>query len=145
MTNRIHRLAAFIAILCIASFWSSTILVEIFGSIDWIARVKSTIVFPGLFILVPAIALTGGTGFSLSKSREGQLVNRKKKRMPVIGANGLLILVPAAIFLDQMAAAGDFGIKFYVVQSLELLAGAINLTLMSMNMRDGLQLAGRSR
>lgn len=143
--NKIHRLAAIIAMLCIATFLSSTILVEIFGSEEWIAKVKSTIVFPGLFILIPSIALTGRTGFSLAKSRDGQLVSKKKKRMPVIGANGLLILIPAAIYLDQMAGAGTFDTNFYVVQGLELLAGAVNITLMVMNLRDGLKLAGKSR
>ncbi|MFW2367409.1 MAG: hypothetical protein ACN4GW_13405 [Desulforhopalus sp.] len=145
MKNRVHRLAAIIAILCMATFWSSTILVELLGTEEWIAKVKNAIVFPGLFILVPSIALVGATGFSLAKSRKGQLVNRKKKRMPVIGGNGLLILVPAAIYLDQMAGVGSFDIEFYVVQGLELLAGAINITLMSMNMRDGLKMAGKSK
>ena len=64
------------------------------------------------------------------------------KRMPFIAANGLLILVPAAIFLDQWASAGAFDTKFYLVQAVELLAGAVNLTLMGLNMRDGLRLSG---
>jgi hypothetical protein len=63
--------------------------------------VKSLIVTPGLYILIPAIAATGGSGFFLSMTRKGRLVDAKKKRMPFIAANGLLILVPAAIFLDQ--------------------------------------------
>jgi hypothetical protein len=32
---------------------------------------------------------------------------------------------------------------FYGVQALELLAGAVNLSLIAMNMRDGLRLSGR--
>lgn len=140
MKNKIHRLSAIIAILCIGSFWSSTILVELFCAGESIARVKDVIVFPGLAILIPFIALAGGTGFSLARNRSGQLVNKKKKRMPVIGANGILILIPAAIYLDQMAASGTFDTKFYAVQGLELLAGATNITLMSMNIRDGLKM-----
>jgi len=31
------------------------------------------------------------------------------------------------------------------VQAIELIAGAINLTLMGLNMRDGLRMAGRLR
>ena len=124
-------------------FFSSTILVELFGTQEWIRSVKSLIVFPGLLILVPAIALTGGTGFSISKNRKGNLVNHKKRRMPFIGANGLLILVPAAIYLDQLAASGTFDTNFYVVQGLELLAGGINIALMSMNMRDGFKMTGK--
>jgi Na+/H+ antiporter NhaA len=98
---------------------------------------------PGLFVLVPAIAATGGSGFFMSKSRQGQLVETKKKRMPFIAANGLLVLIPCAIFLNRWAAAGAFDNTFYVVQAFELLAGAVNLTLMGLNIRDGLKMSGR--
>lgn len=141
--HKIHLVVSAIATLCIATFFASTVFVELFGTYEQIAAVKSLIVIPGLFILVPAIAMTGGTGFALSKQRKGKLVDSKKKRMPIIGANGLLILLPSAIFLDQWASAGSFDTKFYIVQGLELLAGAVNLTLMGMNIRDGLKLSGK--
>ncbi len=144
MTNKIHPIAAVIATFCIATFFTSSILVELFGSHESIAMVKSLIVMPGLFILVPAIAATGATGFTLAKNRKGRLVESKMKRMPFIGANGLLVLLPAAIFLDQWASAGSFDTTFYIVQGLELIAGAINLTLMGMNIRDGLRMSGKS-
>ncbi len=143
MINKIHLVAAVIAALCIATFFTSSILVELFGSHESIATVKDLIVMPGLFILVPAIAVTGGTGFVLSKNRKGRLVNNKQRRMRFIGANGLLVLLPVAIVLDQWAASGSFDTKFYVIQSLELLAGAINLLLMGLNMRDGLKITGK--
>ena len=133
MINKIHPVAAVIATLCIAAFLTSSILVELFGSDESIAMVKNLIVMPGLFILVPAIAITGGTGFALSKNRKGHLVGNKQKRMRFIGANGLLVLLPAAIVLDQWASSGSFDTKFYIVQGLELLAGATNLLLMSLN------------
>jgi hypothetical protein len=65
--------------------------------------------------------------------------------MPVIAGNGLLILVPAALVLDRWAAAGAFDARFYIVQAVELLAGGTNLTLIGLNMRDGLRLSGRRR
>ena len=142
MKNKIHLTAAVIATLCIATFFTSSILVELFGTYDSIAMVKRLIVMPGLFILIPAIAMTGGTGFALSKNRKGRLVENKKKRMPFIAANGILILLPAAIFLNQWAASGLFDTRFYIVQSLELMVGAINLSLMAMNIRDGLRMSG---
>lgn len=145
MKPTIHFSAATIATLCIATFFTSSVLVELFGSYEAIAVVKRLIVMPGLFILVPAIAITGGTGFSLSKSRKGRLVESKKKRMPFVAANGLLILLPAALFLNHWAAAGSFDARFYMVQGLELAAGAINLTLMGLNIRDGLKMSGRMR
>lgn len=145
MPKKIHFFAAIVATLMIALFFSSTVLVELFGSHEAVATVKSLIVIPGLFVLVPAIAATGGSGFFLSRTRKGRLVEAKKRRMPFIAANGLLILVPAAIFLDQWASAGVFDTRFYLVQAAELLAGAINFTLMGLNMRDGLKLSGRVR
>jgi hypothetical protein len=72
-------------------------------------------------------------------------VDAKKKRMPLIAANGLLVLLPCALLLNHWAAAGSFGAAFYAVQALELAAGALNLTLMGLNMRDGLRLTGRRR
>lgn len=145
MKRTIHLFAAILATLSIATFFVSTVLVELLGSPDSIAMVKSLIVSPGLFILIPAIAVTGGSGFVLSQGRKGRLIDNKKKRMPFIGMNGLLVLLPSAIFLDQWATAGSFDTKFYAVQGLELLAGAINLALMGMNMRDGLKMTGKLR
>lgn len=143
MKRAFHLIAGVLATLTIATFFVSTILVELLGSTDSIVTVKRLIVIPGLFILVPAIAATGGSGFSLSKARRGRLVDSKKKRMPFIAVNGLLVLIPCAIFLDLWASKGSFDTRFYLVQGLELAAGATNLVLMGLNMRDGLRLTGR--
>jgi len=145
MPKQVHFVAGLVAILSIAAFFVSTVIVELFGSHEAVATVKALIVMPGLFILVPAIAATGGSGFFLSKSRQGRLVETKTKRMPFIAANGLLVLIPCAIFLNRWAAAGTFDTTFYLVQGVELLAGAVNLTLMGLNIRDGLKMFGRVR
>lgn len=50
----------------------------------------------------------------------------------IIAANGLIILLPSAIFLDQWTAAGSFDSTFYI----ELLAGFVILILMGLNMND---------
>lgn len=47
--------------------------------------------------------------------------------------------------LNRWAAAGSFDTAFYVVQAIELLAGAANVALMGLNARDGLRMAGRLR
>ena len=145
MPEKAHLIAGLLATLTIATFFLSTVLVELFGSHEAVATVKSLIVLPGLFILVPAIAATGGSGFFLSKSRQGRLVDAKKRRMPFIAANGLLVLIPCAMFLNRWAVAGEFDTAFYTVQGLELLAGAVNLTLMGLNIRDGMKMSGRFR
>ena len=63
--------------------------------------------------------------------------------MKLIAANGLLILLPSAVFLAMRAQAGLFDTAFYTVQVLELAAGATNITLLGLNMRDGMQLRKR--
>lgn len=145
MPNVAHRIAGILAMLCIATFFVSTLAVELFGSHAAVAQAKSLIVTPGLWILIPAIAAAGGSGMFLGRSRQGRLVDAKKKRMPFIAANGLLVLLPCAIVLNRWAGAGSFDTAFYVVQAIELIAGATNLTLMGLNVRDGLRMAGRLR
>ncbi len=145
MPKRIHFIGGILALLCIATFLASTILVELFGSPAAVAQLKSLIVTPGLWILVPCLAATGGSGMFLGKSRRGRLVANKKRRMPFIAANGILILVPCAIILNRWASAGTFDTSFYAVQALELVAGATNVTLMALNVRAGLLLTGRLR
>ena len=145
MPKRAHLVAGILALLCIATFFVSTVLTELLGSHAAVAQLKSLIVTPGLWILIPAIAAAGGSGMFLTRSRKGRLVDAKKKRMPFIAANGLLVLVPCAIALNRWAAAGSFDTTFYVVQTIELIAGATNLTLMGLNARDGLRMSGRLR
>ena len=138
----LHAIAGTTAMLTIASFWTSTLVSEVFLDHSAVAAVKYAIVY-GLFLLVPCMAATGGSGFALGKTRKGALLDQKKKRMAVIGANGLLVMIPAAIFLNIKAASGEFDALFYAVQVVELIIGVVQLTLMSMNFRDGLKLAGK--
>lgn len=139
MQRIIHPLAGLVAILTIATFWLSTIISEIFASDKTVIFIKTAIPW-GFILLIPALAATGGTGFSLSKGERKGLISKKLKRMPFIIANGLLVLIPASLFLASKAKAGEFDSAFYVVQTLELIAGAINITLLSLNMRDGMVL-----
>jgi hypothetical protein len=145
MPQRAHLLAGFLAPLCLATFFLSTILTELLGTHAAVAQLKALIVSPGLWIMIPAMAAAGGSGLFLGRSRKGRLVDGKKKRMRFIAANGLLVLVPCAIALDRWAAVGAFDTSFYVVQALELIAGATNFVLMALNVRDGLRMAGRLR
>jgi hypothetical protein len=142
MTKRFHVAAALTAFLTILTFWLSTISVELLGSKTQIASVKEAIVF-GLFLLVPALAVAGVTGTYMGRgSKDGRIMS-KKRRMPFIAGNGVLILVPSVVYLDRLASRGNFGTEFIAVQSIELVAGAVNLVLMAFNVRDGMRLAGR--
>lgn len=144
MKTRIHATAGCVGFLIIGVFWASTISVELLASYETIALVKNRIL-DGMFILIPCLAIAGGSGISLGKGDKGALVLGKKKRMPFIALNGLLVLVPSAIFLATKANANDFDTMFYTVQAIELVAGAVNFTLLGLNIRDGIKLTGRLR
>lgn len=122
----VHPIAGVIAFVTILAFWTATVSAELLGSQTTIAAVKQAIAW-ALFILVPALAVTGLTGFRLAAGAASPLLARKKRRMPVIAGNGIAILVPAAITLAILSARGEFGTPFVIVQTIELLAGAVNL------------------
>ncbi len=141
MLKIIHPLAGAIAILTIATFWLSTAVVELIGSAAAVVAVKTTIPW-GFLLLIPALAAAGGSGLALAAGRRGGLIGAKLKRMPFIAANGVLILIPSALYLAFKARAGEFDASFDAVQALELAAGATNIALLGLNMRDGLRMKG---
>lgn len=142
MTKVIHPVAGVVALLTIATFWLSTALSELFASEATVIAVKTAIPW-GFLLLVPAMAAAGGSGFALAKGRRAGLVGAKAKRMPFIAANGILVLIPAALFLAYKAGHAEFDGVFYAVQALELVAGAANITLLGLNVRDGSRMKGR--
>ena len=139
MTKAIHPIAGAVALLTIATFWLSTVISELFAPDTTVVAVKTAIPW-GFIVLIPALAAAGGSGFALAKGRRSGLVGAKAKRMPIIAANGILILIPAALFLAYKASHAEFDALFYAVQALELIAGAVNITLLGFNMRDGLKM-----
>jgi hypothetical protein len=142
MIKIIHPVAGVLAILTIATFWLSTALSELFASEAIVTVVKTAIPW-GFLLLIPALAAAGGSGFALAKGRRAGLIATKIKRMPLIAANGILVLIPSALFLASKARATEFDASFYAVQALELAAGAANITLLGLNMHDGLRMKGR--
>lgn len=119
MIKYLHPVAGAFAMLTIATFWLSTALSELFGSHETVAAVKTAIPW-GFLVLIPALAAAGGTGFAL-------------------------ILIPSALFLASKAQAAECDATFYAVQTLELAAGAANIALLGLNIRDGLKMKGRFR
>ena len=142
MKTKIHAFAGAIGFLCILTFWTSTAISELFASHETIAAVKAMIL-RGMFILIPAMAIVGASGMAMGAKRTDAQAVAKKKRMPFIAINGLVILAPSAFFLASKAGAGEFDALFYTVQGVELIAGALNLSLMGLNIRDGLRMTGR--
>lgn len=144
MAKFIHPIAGTIALLMILSFWLATATSELFAGPEAVATVKSSVLW-GFLILIPALMAVGGSGFQLGKHMRGPLIAAKKQRMPFIAANGLLILMPSAFYLSFKAQAGAFDTGFYVVQAVELCAGAVNIILLGMNMSNGIRLTRNRR
>lgn len=145
MARLIHPVAGALAMLTIAAFWLSTAFTELFASRAIVTSVKTAIPW-GFLVLIPALLAAGGSGFALARGRPRVgAVAAKIRRMPLIAANGMLILIPSALFLASKARAAEFDGAFHAVQALELTAGAANLVLLGLNMRDGLKMKGRLR
>ncbi|WP_341669497.1 hypothetical protein [Alcaligenes sp. SDU_A2] len=139
MKRTLHATAALLSVLCIAVFWTSTLLAELFASPYTVACVKQWIAW-ALLGFVPLIMLTGATGWAMGGRSSDPRIRAKRRRMPLIAALGMLILAPSAVFLSLRAQANLFDPLFYSVQALELVAGAINMALIVLNVRDGLRM-----
>jgi len=142
--RHIHAAAGILAFALVTSFWLSTVATELSGSGEAIASAKTAILW-SMLLLIPALVATGASGFRLGRKIRLPEVAAKQRRMPFIAGNGLLILLPSAFFLDGKAAAGAFDTAFYLVQALELVAGAVNLGLMGLNIRDGIAISRRRK
>ncbi|WP_421857550.1 hypothetical protein [Oricola sp.] len=142
MKKHIHAISGALALLTILSFWTATVTVELFGDIGQVVAVKQAIAY-GLAVLIPMMAIAGASGASLGAKWKSPVVKRKMTRMKVIAATGILVLAPAAIFLAMKAGQGDFDTAFVIVQGIELVAGAANIALLGLNMRDGMAMRRR--
>ncbi|MEZ8824518.1 hypothetical protein AB6E04_09140 [Vibrio amylolyticus] len=140
----LHKIAAIIAFLMILSFFTSTVLVELLGSQQNIIEVKRVISYAVLF-LIPTMAVVGITGSKMAGNSQNARIFAKKKRTPIIALNGLLILTPCAFYLLYLAERLQFDRVFYLVQGIELVAGLVNLSLMALNIRDGIAMGKRRK
>ncbi|MCK6450211.1 MAG: hypothetical protein L6R19_05055 [Alphaproteobacteria bacterium] len=144
MLRRFHPVAGITGLVVILLFWSSTVISELFTTAATVAAVKSAILW-GMLVLIPSLAFAGASGFRLGGRSPSPLIAGKRRRMPIIALNGLLILVPSAFFLAARANAGRLDDAFHAIQALELAAGVVNITLMARNTLDGFRLTGRLR
>ncbi len=134
MRRYIYNFASVLAVFLIAIFMLATITAELNGNRNFILIVKTDILLT-LPILILSIILTGILG-RLIPGGNIDVIRRKRRRLTIIAPIGLFILIPCAITLRALAAAHNFGIFFATLQGLELIGGAINLTLLSLNARE---------
>ncbi|MEM0517210.1 MULTISPECIES: hypothetical protein [Aequorivita] len=136
---KIHIATTVIAALTIANFFTFSLIAEIIGDADFIKQVKTVILYclPVLIIAMPLLALSGKR---LAGKSINPLVLQKQKRMKFVAINGLL-LISLAIYLYYHANFKTIDTTFFTVQGIELLLGAVNLSLIGLNIRAGLRLS----
>ena len=139
---RLHLAASLGALILVASFLVASAAAEAAGSVHLLLAVKRSILW-ALLILVPMIATAGLSGRRLAGGSRAPIVRRKLRRLQVMAATGVLILIPCTITLDRMAEVASFGVPFAILQALEFSAGALNLALLALNFRDGLALRAK--
>lgn len=131
-----HLVVGFLGFYLILSFWSSTVVSELFGNAHQILIAKNYILY-SLWLLIPCMVMTGFSGFQLSKQSKHKKIITKRKRMLWIALNAILVLIPCAFYLQNKATLGMFDNAFILVQVIELVVGAINIILFGLNIRDG--------
>lgn len=140
----LHRFAGAVALAILLVFQASTIVAETSLSHASVILVKDMIVL-GLIPRILCMATAGITGNLIARKPLAGLPRTKANRMKIVAVNGLVILIPAALWLDRAANANAFGTSFYAVQAVEIVAGLLNATLLVLNMRDGLTMTRKKR
>ena len=139
LVRTVHAAAAVIATLLPAGFLLASAGAELTKSPEVVSGVRH-----GILLAVPALAAAVGASVASGRSLAGRsrhrVVRRKLARMKFVAPNALLVLVPAAIALDRLAASNQFGAPFVLVQAIEFAAGGVNVALLALNVRDGLGL-----
>jgi len=144
LLRSIHGAVGCLALATIVAFMTCTIWAEWLSDPAAIVKVKTVILW-SLPLPILAMASTGLSGLGLGGHVPRGLAADKVARMKIAGPNGLLVLTPCAVFLARKAQSGQLDAAFWAVQAVELLAGALNITLLTLNLRDGLRMAARRK
>jgi hypothetical protein len=142
---RIHRVIGPLALATVSLFFTATIAAELSGSHEAIRAVKRAIVL-ALPAMVLFVAGGAASGRQLGrKFKASPLLTAKSRRMPFIVALGLLVMLPSAVALDQLAQRDELGLAFMAIQAVELLGGFTNFVLLLLMARDGRAMASARR
>jgi hypothetical protein len=131
---RVHLAAAVGAVAVVVTFLVSSAVTELIGTAGTVHALRHGIVL-GLPLLIACLATAALTGRRLGGRSRAPVVRRKRRRMQVIAATGLVVLVPCAVLLNYQAMPA--------LEITELAAGGLNLALLVLNFRDGRALARR--
>jgi hypothetical protein len=87
--------------------------------------------------------VAGLTGRSLAGRSRAPVVRRKQRRLQIVAAAGLLVLIPCAVILNFLAGSAHAGVLPGALEITEIVAGGVNLALLALNFRDGRGLTRR--
>jgi hypothetical protein len=121
---RLHLAAAAGAIAAITTFLAASAVTELAGDPGDI-RVLQRGILLGLPLLIGFLVTAALTGRRLAGRSRSAVVRRKRRRLRAAAAAGLLVLVPCALILDQLASAPT-GPVFAALEIAELSFGALN-------------------
>ena len=137
---RIHFFAGIAVLIILSTFWVALIISDFFLGHEAVAQVRLGIVY-ALIVLIPSMIAVKATGGKLGKNRmDDTRIQQKKKRATWMAINGVLIMVPAAFFLNYKASSGEFDTVFYIVQGIELLVGSFQYYFVLKNFNVGMSL-----
>jgi len=123
---RVHLAAAVAAVAVIVTLLTSSAVTELIGTPGEVRLLRHGIML-GLPLLIACLATVALTGRRLAGRSRAPVVRRKQRRMQLIAVAGLVVLVPCAL------------------EIIELAAGGLNLALLVLNFRDGRALTRRRR
>ena len=136
MIVRVHLAAAVGAVVVIVTFLISSAVTELIGTAGEVHALRHDIML-GLPLLIACLVMAALTGRRLGGRSKAPVVRRKQRRMTLIAALGVAVLVPCAVVLNYRAMGA--------LEITELVAGGLNLTLLGLNFRDGRALTRRRR
>lgn len=137
---RIHLSGAVGALALISTFLVSSAVTEMAGNAADVHSLRQWIVF-GLPLLIGCLAAAALTGRRLARKSRAAVIRRKQRRMQAVAALGIVVLVPCALILDALTASASVSAVVTGLELTEMLAGALNLTLLLLNVRDGRRLS----
>jgi hypothetical protein len=141
---RTHLSAAVGAIAIITTFLLSSTITVLIGNAADVHTLRQWVVF-ALPLLVGCLAAAALTGRRLARKSRAAVIRRKQRRMQIVAAVGIVVLVPCALILDGLTAGASNGGVVSALEITEILAGAANVTLLALNFRDGRGLTRRPR
>jgi hypothetical protein len=133
---RVHLAAAVGAAAIIVTFLASSTVTELIGTPAEVRLLRHGVLL-GLPLLIGCLVAVALTGRRLAGRSRAPVVRRKQRRMQLVAAAGLAVLVPCAVVLNYRAMTA--------LEITELAVGAFNLALLTLNFRDGRALARRRR